>query len=146
MKKLASIVAILLVLVLGLSFVGCGSAKAEIVFESDTLIVFRVNEEMGAATVFNAMMYLRGRGELDFKSLEGSWGKYVTEINGVAEVTGATSGKSWMLYSNDPENSSLEFGSLTFEGHALGQTAYGISSQPVKAGYLYALRLEDWSF
>lgn len=148
MKKFSAVITLILVLSLcATALIGCGgTAKAELLYATDGLVVFRINEKMDNATVLDALNYLKEEGKLDFKSETGAWGAYITEVNGVAEVVGATSGKSWMAYSSDPDGSSLEFGSFTYEGLALGQTANGVSTQLVKVGCIYALRLDEWAF
>lgn len=137
---------ILLAIALVTASFGCGGyAKAEIQYSSDTLIVFKVTSTDGNATVLDVLNLLKEEGKLDFTSESSTYGAFLTSVNDKANTSSATEGYSWMIYTNDAESSSTDYGMVSYAGQTFGQTAYGISTQVVKADCLYALSYDHWS-
>ena len=79
-----------------------GSAKAEIISKTDTMVVIKVNETEGFATLLDAMTYLKEEGELTFELTGGM----VSSIEGKANP--ADWSACWMLYTSDAEMSNME--------------------------------------
>lgn len=79
-----------------------GSAKAEIVSRTDTMVVIKINETEGFATLLDAMTYLKDEGELTFELTSGM----VSSIEGKANPVDWSA--CWMLYTSDTEMSNAE--------------------------------------
>ena len=148
MKRFSAALTLFLVLsLLAASLVGCsGATEVELLFSDEKLVVFKVNSVNGNATLLDALNALKEQGDLDFEVQSGSYGAYITKVNGKSEVSYGTSGYSWMVYSNDADGSSTEFGMLSYQNETLGQTAAGVSTQTLKAGCIYALSYDRWAF
>lgn len=120
------------------SLVACdkqGSAKAEVLSKSETMVVIKVNETEGFATLIDAMTYLKGEGELDFELSEGM----VTSIEGKANA--ADWSACWMLYTSDAEMSNMGWGVIEYEGNTYGSAILGAGSLSVSVGEYYI-----WSY
>lgn len=130
---------LLLTLVLSVSmFVACdkeGSAKAEIVSKTDTMVVIKVNETEGFATLLDAMTYLKEEGKLTFELTGGM----VSSIEGKANP--ADWSACWILYTSDAEMSNTEWGTITYEESTYGSAILGAESLTVSAGEYYV-----WSY
>ncbi len=112
-----------------------GSAKAEVVSKSDTMVVIKVNETEGFATLLDAMTYLKGEGALTFELTNGM----VSSIEGKANP--ADWSACWMLYTSDAEMSNTEWGTITYEGNTYGSAILGAESLQVSVGQYYV-----WSY
>lgn len=138
-RKMYALFTLLLTLVLSVCiFVACdkeGSAKAEIVSKTDTMVVIKVNETEGFATVLDAMTYLKEEGELTFEIVGGM----VSSIEG--KENPADWSACWMLYTSDAEMSNTEWGTITYEGNTYGSAILGAESLEVSAGEYYL-----WSY
>lgn len=130
-------------------FVACkgGEAKAVVLKSvTETLVVMQVVEADEGATALDALTKLKEDGEVDFTSVNGLYGAYVTSINGKAETSEGTSGYSWMLYTSDTEFSSVEFGSVDYDGKTFGQASVGASALVVKEGEYYVWSYTYWAY
>ena len=138
-RKIYLFVTFLLTLAISVfSFVACdkeGSAKAEIVSKMDTMVVIKVNETEGFATLLDAMEYLKSEGELTFEITDGM----VSSIEGKANP--ADWSACWMLYTSDAEMSNTEWGTVTYDGNTYGSAILGAESLEVSAGAYYV-----WSY
>jgi hypothetical protein len=112
-----------------------GSAKAEIVSKTDTMVVIKVNETEGFATLLDAMTYLKEEGELEFALTGGM----VSSIEGKANP--ADWSACWMLYTSDAEMSNMGWGTITYEENTYGSAILGAESLEVSAGEYYI-----WSY
>ena len=112
-----------------------GSAKAEIVSKNDTMVVIKVNETEGFATLLDAMTYLKEEGELEFALTGGM----VSSIEGKANP--ADWSVCWMLYTSDAEMSNMGWGTITYEENTYGSAILGAESLEVSAGEYYI-----WSY
>ena len=112
-----------------------GSAKAEIVSKTDTMVVIKINETEGFATLLDAMTYLKDKGELTFELTGGM----VSSIEGKANP--ADWSACWMLYTSDAEMSNTEWGTITYEGNMYGSAILGAESLTVSVGQYYV-----WSY
>ena len=112
-----------------------GAAKAEMVSKSDTMVVIKINETEGFATLLDAMTYLKDEGELTFELTGGM----VSSIEGKANP--ADWSACWMLYTSDAEMSNTEWGTITYEGNTYGSAILGAESLTVSAGEYYV-----WSY
>ena len=134
-RKIYSILTLLLGLVIGLfMLVACdqqGSAKAEILSKTDTMVVIKVNETEGFATLIDAMNYLKDEGALNFEISGGM----VTEIEGKANALDWSA--CWMVYTSDKEMSNEEWGTLEYEGTVCASAIVGAEELPVGVGEYY---------
>lgn len=112
-----------------------GSAKAEIVSKTDAMVVIKVNETEGFATLLDAMTYLKDEGELIFDLTGGM----VSSIEGKANL--ADWSACWMLYTSDAEMSNTGWGTITYEENTYGSAILGAESLTVSAGEYYV-----WSY
>ena len=112
-----------------------GSAKAEIISKTDTMVVIKVNETEGFATLLDAMTYLKDEGELVFEITGGM----VSSIEG--KENPADWSACWMLYTSDAEMSNTEWGSITYDGNTYGSAILGAESLTVSVGAYYI-----WSY
>ena len=137
-RKFYSLITLFLTLVLSVCMiVACdkGSAKAEVVSKSDTMVVIKVNETEGFATLLDAMNYLQGEGALTFEVTGGM----LSSIEGKANP--ADWSACWMLYTSDEEMSNKEWGTTIYEGNMYGSAILGAESLQVASGEYYI-----WSY
>ena len=138
-RKMYALFTLLLTFLLSVSMlVACdkeGSAKAEIVSKSDTMVVIKINETEGFATLLDAMTYLKNEDKLTFELTGGM----VSSIEGKANP--ADWSACWMLYTSDAEMSNTEWGTITYEGNTYGSAILGAESLTVSAGQYYV-----WSY
>ncbi len=130
-------------------FVSCKGGEAKgVALESvtETTVVMKVTEAEENATALDVLTKLKEEGKIQFESVSGLYGAYVTEINGKKETSEGTSGYSWMLYTSDAEFSSTEFGSVEYDGKTYGQSSLGASALVVKEGEYYIWSYTYWSY
>ncbi len=150
-RKLYSFLTLLLTLFMGVCcFVSCqknGETKAVSLEQvTETMIVMKVTEAEENATALSALNKLKEEGAIDFVSVNGGFGAYITSINGKEETSSGNTGYSWMLYTSDTEFSSTEYGTVEYNGVSYGQAALGASSLIVKAGQYYIWAYTQWSY
>ena len=137
MKRKFSIVTLLLTLMISVfSLIACdkGHVKAEIVSKTDSMVVIKVNEAEGFATLLDAMNYLKNEGELAFEITGGM----VTSIEGKANP--ADWSACWMVYTSDTEMANAEY-TVEYNGNIYGQAILGAESLPIIADAYYV-----WSY
>lgn len=138
-RKMYALFTLLLTFLLSVSMlVACdkeGSAKAEIVSKSDTMVVIKINETEGFATLLDAMTYLKNEDKLTFELTGGM----VSSIEGKANP--ADWSACWMLYTSDAEMSNTEWGTISYDGNTYGSAILGAESLTVSAGQYYV-----WSY
>ena len=136
-RKFYSIVTLLLTLMISVfSLIACdkGHAKAEIVSKTDSMVVIKVNEAEGFATLLDAMNYLKNEGELAFEITGGM----VTSIEGKANP--ADWSACWMVYTSDTEMANAEY-TVEYNGNIYGLAILGAESLPIIADAYYV-----WSY
>ena len=138
-RKLNVLYTLLLTVVMSVcTLVGCnknGSAKAEIVSKTETMVVIKINETEGFATLLDAMNYLKDEGELTFE-MDGTM---VSAIEGKANP--ADFSACWMLYTSHAEMSNTEWGTITYEENTYSSAIVGADSLTIMAGEYYV-----WSY
>ena len=133
-RKIYLLLTFLLTLTMSVfAFVSCkeeGEAKAEVVSKADIMVVIKVNETEGFATLLDAMTYLKNEGELNFEITGGM----VSSIEGKANP--ADWSKCWMLFTSDAEmsNTALE---ISWKGETYGSAVVGAGALDVIAGATY---------
>ena len=141
-RKFYSIVTLFLTVVMSVCmFAACdkeGSAKAEVVSKTDTMVVIKVNETEGFATLLDAMTYLSEEGELSFTVSGGM----VSSVEG--KENAADWSACWMLYTSDTEMSNKEWGTITYEGNTYGSAILGVESLQVSVGEYYLLSYDTF--
>ena len=138
-RKIYLLLTFLLTLTMSvLAFVACkeeGEAKAEVVSKTDIMVVIKVNETEGFATLLDAMTYLKNEGELNFEITGGM----VSSIEGKANP--ADWSACWMLYTSDTEMSNTEWGTITYDSNVYGSAILGAETLQVTSGEYYI-----WSY
>ncbi|MBQ7924061.1 MAG: hypothetical protein IJ329_02005 [Clostridia bacterium] len=140
-RKITVLFSLLLTLVCSaLCLFACGKAdgnvQASVVESSETLLVIRVDETDGEATLYNAMQYLQEQGEITFESQSSTYGEMMKSINGKAN--GENDNPCWMSYTSDTDETLANTAwGYAYNGETLGSCNFGMSSMPVKAGCLY---------
>lgn len=129
-----------------------GETKAKLVTDqtSDVQIVMTIEETDGNANAFDALKSLRNQDLLSFDYTTGSYGAYITSINGKAEVVtestaNSSKGASWMLYTSDMDNA-YDTTTITVGETVCGQASLGASSLTVKEGALYVWVYESYEY
>lgn len=138
-RKIYLLFTFLLTLVISVfAFASCnkeGEAKAEIVSKTESMVVIKVNETEGFATLLDAMEYLKNEGELTFELTGGM----VSSIEGKANP--ADWSACWMLYTSDAEMANTEWGTITYDSNVYGSAILGAESLSVSVGEYYI-----WSY
>jgi hypothetical protein len=141
-RKIYYILTILLSVAISVfALVACdkqGSAKAEILTKTDTMVVIQVNETEGFATLIDAMNYLKEEGELNFEVSGGM----ITEVEGKANASDWSF--CWMIYTSDTELSNTEWGTLTYNGKTYGSAIVGVEELTVSARQYYILSYQGF--
>lgn len=115
--------------------------------------VFTVTEGVIALDA-DTMMYdylcaLQDAGKITFTATDGSYGKYITAVEGTAEKTESDGGYSWMIYTTLTELDGVIYSdaSYTWEyaGKTLNSASWGVSALPAVEGCTYALVYSHWS-
>lgn len=141
-RKIYVVVTLLIALLMS---VGCllacdkvGTAKAEIVSKTDTMVVVKVNETEGFATLLDAMTYLKEQGELEFELKDGM----VFSVMG--KENAADWSACWMLYTSDSEKANDEWGTIEYDGNTYGSAILGAEALEVTAGAYYILSYDTF--
>ena len=134
-RKLYAFLTLILAFLLLCACEHTGKAKAVIVEKSDTMVVIKVEKTEGETTLTGVMNALKEQGELSF-TLSGGM---LTELNGRANPNDFSA--CWMLYTSDTELSNSAWGTVEYNGQAMGSAIVGADTLPVKDGAYYV-----WSF
>ena len=122
-----------------------GETKVVLVENNDTMVVMKIQSTDGNATAFDALKNLHDEGKITFTYTVSEYGAMIESIGDKQNVSSPTEGYSWMLYTSDTEQSSTEFGSITYQGQTLGQAAVGASFLKVKEGEYYVWSYDYWN-
>lgn len=142
------------------AFAGCGKGKVKFIAADDgkaqnavftaTNDVLTLSADTSLADYLNA---LKDKGELEFTAEDGSYGLFITSVNGVENSTdeGGAHGWSWTVYTNLTEldgviYSTPDYGTYDADGTILNSASYGVSGLPCVEGYVYALVYAEWSW
>lgn len=156
-KKLLSVLICLCSALSALSLVACNSSPiSEILIDDQPSFVFTATSDVlelnDGTNVENYLNALKNKGEITLNGTNGSYGYYVTEINGYKEETAADgkSGKSWMIYTDlttlDGVIYSTPDYTVEYNGKKYNQATYSVSSLPCVENYTYILVLLSWNF
>ena len=138
MKKLLSLTLTLIALVF--CFAGCNKDVKPVVFTADSSVM-TITEE---TTLYDYMTALKEQGKLDFTAEDGSYGKFLSSVNGVSNGVG--NNPCWMIYSDDEQYTNNEWGQTEIDGKVYASATLGISDLPVKEGATYVLSYVKLSF
>ena len=133
MKKLTLLlgsVALAAMLAIGAA---CAQPKTVQVDETPVIITpdSKVLEITENTTLADYMNELAKRGELSFKANDGM----ISEMNGKANAADWSS--SWMLYTDDKDNSNAAWGTAEYKGISYESAALGYAALKIKAGCTY---------
>ncbi|MBR2441774.1 MAG: hypothetical protein IKB20_01710 [Clostridia bacterium] len=117
------------------SIVQEATVKASVLEKTGTMVVIKVEKAEEDTTLMDIMDLLKASGELDFKVVSGM----VSELNGVANPADYSS--CWMLYTSDAEMSNTAWGTVEYNGMAMGSAILGADTLTVIANAYYV-----WSF
>ena len=115
--------------------VGCqstGDAEGEVLQSSESVLIIRVTETDGNATLYDVMKKLRANGEIEFVSENSTYGQSLLSVNGVANTSDWS--WYWASYTTDEANGLDE---MEWEGETWYYSAAGMSSLQVKKGECY---------
>lgn len=160
-KKLLAlfVAAVAAVTVCSLALAGCSGDVKKINFEDyEHTYVFTASNDVltitDDTTVKDYLDALVAKGDMTYDGYEGSYGYYITTINGTQEVMSEdySSGSSWMIYidfttldGDDGIYASTDTVCL-YKGTKLYLASYGVSGIPCVAGHTYAFVFEDWVY
>lgn len=133
MKKRLLWVLLCIVTVFGVCFAACNKTPDP--------VAITVSDSTEGETLYEYMCDLEEKGELSFEYSDSQYGAYVTAINGVSNTTNS----SWMLYTDDAENSNNAWGTYEYEGKTLGSASLGAGSLVVVDGCVYVWVYETFS-
>ena len=127
---------------------GNGEVVASVVSATETLVVIKIDEADGYATVLDALKSLEEAGELTFDSKESQYGAYIVSVNGKVEISELTEGFSWMVYTSDCTEgvANTEGEPLVWQEKNHYSVLLGVSFLKVKEGEYYLLNFEGWSY
>ncbi len=134
------------------SIVACdkeqGEVSASVVETTEILVVIKIDETDGNATVLDALNTLEENGSLTFDSKKSQFGAYIVSVNGKVEISGLTEGYSWIVYTSDRTEgvANTEGKPLVWNETQHYSTIVGVSSLKVKAGEYYLLSFDGWSY
>ncbi|MDE7087452.1 MAG: DUF4430 domain-containing protein, partial [Clostridia bacterium] len=122
--------------------------ETEVVFVGTT-DVLKVHD---GYSLYDYMTALNKKNQLNFEGYTGDYGYFITSVNGVEAVSGATSGTYWSVYisfktldGDDAVYAGGEYSTeYVYESTTLYSANYGVSGIPYVNGATYALVLESW--
>ena len=120
-----------------------GTYQAEVLESTESVVVIRVDETDGEATLYDIMCTLKENGKLDFVSENSAYGQSIVSINGVENP--ADWSYYWASYTTDSQNGSVEQKQV-IDGVEWYYAMAGISSLKVKAGCSYRFQYEKSSY
>lgn len=134
---------------LSLLLAACAPANKDgteytITVNTDTLVLFTAPEGIATDSLKTYLDGLAQAGEITYTMKNGM----ITSLNGKENVSGASSGSFWMLYSDLTELDGVTyadptFGTYTYDGEQLASCSYGAEGMPVVEGYTYAIVYEE---
>ena len=128
MKKLLTLLLVVALTVCTL-LVGCNETPL-VLKESDTFVVITAKDSGENTTLID---YINSLDE--YKDMFVIEGGMVTSIDGVANK--ADWSECWMIYTSDEEFSSVEWGTVEYDGKTYGSAVLGAESLIVKNDCLY---------
>ena len=138
MKKKLTIASILFALICALcAFAACSKKDVDPVVLNTADTEYTITD---TSTLKDYMDYLKDKGEFNYSYSEGAYGAFLESVNGVANTTNCY----WMIYTDDTENSSTEWGSYDYDGKTLGSANFGISDMPLKENTIYVFAYQSF--
>jgi hypothetical protein len=132
---------------------GSGTASSYIAKNTGTEVIFTattdVLKEDDSYSLYDYMCALYKKKQLAFDGYTGSYGYYITQVNGVAEQTNATNGYYWAVYISFTTLDDVSYASSDtthdYGGATLYYASYGIDGIPYVNGATYGLIYSYWS-
>jgi hypothetical protein len=142
-KVLKSLALIIIITLLATSFAACGKTTYVTIDENSVIIVAsnEIMEITSETTLLDYMKALEDKEELTYKTTESTYGAFITEIN---DKTAGIS-QSWMIYTDDSENSNAEYGTLPYNETVYNSASLGVSSLIIKEGKTYIFVLQTFN-
>lgn len=139
MKKLFAAACAAILALSAFAFAAC-APKTVVVDETAVIItpsdkILPITENTVLADYMDKLVE---RKELEFTAADGM----ITSLNGKANTTNSY----WMLYTDDTENSSADWGTTEYDGKTFRSATLGFASLPVKAGCTYIWVYQSFSF
>ncbi|MBQ8308520.1 MAG: DUF4430 domain-containing protein [Clostridia bacterium] len=133
-RKMISFVTLLVMVIFSafcLVACGGGTAAAEVVETTDTLVVIRVEKTDEEATLFDVMEALQEDNALQFELS----GTMLKSLNGTENASDFSS--CWMLYTSDNAMGNSEWGTYDYNGTSCLSAILGGDALTVSAGAYY---------
>lgn len=150
MKKLKIFALILsLLLLVTFTLTACGDETYEIgarvIETSENSVVIEATATLGS--LWDALEYLSGEGELTFDGSDSEYGFYITSLNG--RKADVSLNEYWAIYTtlweyDGVEYSNPDYGEYYFMLTPCASASYGVSGLPMVEGELYVIVLESW--
>lgn len=112
---------------------------------SDSEVILFVSDKLNNLedkTLEDLMNYYVSEGYLTYEATDGSWGKFITSVNG--KVANDANSEFWAIYTSDANQASTEYDSYKYEDKTLGSSNYGVSSLKIAAGDIIVLKLASY--
>lgn len=149
MKKLFAAACAAILALSAFAFAAC-APKTVVVDETAVIItpsdkILPITENTVLADYMDKLVE---RGELTYEfstspdMVTGEDMKMITSLNGKANAGSSY----WMLYTDDTENSSADWGTTEYDGKTFRSATLGFASLPVKAGCTYIWVYQSFSF
>lgn len=118
-------------------------AKAKVLEKSENLVVIQVEKCENGATVYNALVFLKEKGELAFTSENSTFGQSLLSLNGKDNPADWSS--YWQFYTSNSEQGNPDKRKI-FGENTVYYASVGISSATVQNGgiYLFEFALSEW--
>lgn len=113
----------------------CGCQSRYVTIDDSAIVIKASTAVMKIekdTTLKEYMDALSESGRLSYEAKDGM----IISINGV-ENDVVTWTASWMLYTNDPDNSNSAWGEAEYNGEVYGSASWGYESLIIKEGYTY---------
>lgn len=96
------------------------------------------DESYAGQTLIEFMDDQKQQGKLSYTAEDGTYGAYVTSINGIS----ITSDKYWLVYTDDEENANSACGEILYGDKVYAFAVSGVSSLVITAGcsYIWVLK------
>lgn len=146
--KFIAVILSLLILVT-FTFTACDketlAVGARVIETTENSVVIEATATLGS--LWDALEYLSGEGELTYDGADGEYGFYITSVNG--READASQNEYWALYTTlweyeGVQYSNPEYGEYYFMLTPCASASYGASGLPLVEGELYVIVLESY--
>jgi hypothetical protein len=144
--KILSLILSLFAIFAILSLSACGENVTTTTIDDSTAVVITAKSSIMTiddnSTLQDYLVALKDKGEISFEGYEGTYGYYITAINGKAEsLTDCT---YWAVFTDfttldgDDTIYATDYQTVEYKGKTLYSASYGVSGIPCVEGHTYA--------